>query len=413
MSAPNSASTAPRRGLWYFLTLAATTLLLVTPSSAADHRPPPHSGGTEWVGSWAASVTPPDHRPEVRRFRDQTLRQVAHLSVGGDRFRLRLTNVHGTKPLPVGAVTVAPRRGGRGTPDVDPRAAVPVTFDGRSSTTVPVGAEWVSDPVELDVADNSDLVISVYLPEPTGQPSVHYEGRSTTFVAPGDATGSPGRNYDSIGTARYFLDGVDVRTKAAGSVVFFGDSITDGVKSTLDANRRYPDVVADRLLKRPEPRELGVLNAGLSANRLLTDAGLGGEPAIARFERDILSQTGVRTVVLLEGINDIHHSAGAVQPRELVGVYEQLVARAHEAGIRVVGATLTPFEGAPRYNAAGEADRRAVNEWIRESGVFDAVLRDPSHPERLAPRYDTGDHVHPDDAGLAAMGRAVELNELY
>ncbi|SFT44736.1 Lysophospholipase L1 [Actinopolyspora lacussalsi subsp. righensis] len=414
-----SGRTTPRRGFWYLLAVAATTLLLVTPSSASDHRHQPHAGGSDWVGSWAAAVTPPDSRPDTQRFHDQTLRQVVHLSVGGDRFRLRLTNVHGTKPLSVGAVTVSPRRGGRGTPNIDPTTAVPVTFDGRSSTTVPVGAEWVSDPVELDVADNSDLVVSVHLPESTGRASVHYEGRSTTFLAPGDATSGSGENYESIGTARYFLDGVDVRTDSAGSVVFFGDSITDGVRSTLDANHRYPDVVADRLLKRPEPRELGVLNAGLSANRLLTDAGLGGEPAIARFERDILSQTGVRTVVLLEGINDIHHSAGAVESRELIGVYEQLIARAHEAGIRVVGGTITPFEGAPRYNAAGESDRRAVNEWIRESGAFDAVVdfdavvRDPGHPSRLAPRYDTGDHVHPNDAGLAAMARAVEIRELY
>ncbi|SDK46902.1 Lysophospholipase L1 [Actinopolyspora mzabensis] len=353
-----SGGTTPRRGFWYLLAAATTTLLLVTPSSASDHRRPPHAGGAEWVGSWAAAVTPPDSRPETQHFENQTLRQVVHLSVGGDRFRLRLTNVHGTKPLSVGAVTVTPRRGGRGTPSIDPAAAVPVTFDGRSATTVPAGAEWVSDPVELEVADNSDLVVSLHLPESTGRASVHYEGRSTTFLAPGDATNGSGRSYEPIGTARYFLDGIDVRSRSAGSVVFFGDSITDGVKSTVDANHRYPDVVADRLLRRPEPREL-------------------------------------------------------------IGVYEQLIARAHEAGIRVVGGTITPFEGAPRYNAAGEADRLAVNEWIRESGAFDAVVdfdaavRDPGHPSRLAPRYDTGDHVHPNDAGLAAMARAVEARELY
>ena len=406
-----------RGGVLRRLLVLTVPALLVLPSASAAE--PPHHTGKDWVGSWAAAVTPPAaDRPAVREFRDQTLRQVVHLSVGGDRLRLRLTNVHGTEPLAVGAATVAVRTGNTGTPKVDPEKLTEVTFNGDPSTTIPAGAEWVSDPVDVTVPDDSDLVISIHLPEATGGASVHYEGLARSFAAPGRATGDPGDAYSAIGTSRYFLDGVDVRSEADGSVVFFGDSITDGVKSELGADHRYPDVVADRLVRRPDPRELGVLNAGLSANRLLTDAGLGGEAALTRFARDVLGQTGVRTVVLLEGINDIHNSYGTVDPQRLIDVYEQFITRAHQAGIRVVGGTITPFEGAPRYTAEGEESRQAVNSWIRHSGAFDAVvdfdaaLRDPEHPTRLAPRFDTGDHVHPNDAGLAAMARTVDLSAL-
>ncbi|WP_345712858.1 SGNH/GDSL hydrolase family protein, partial [Kineococcus glutinatus] len=360
--------------------------------------------------------------PAVQRFTDTTLRQVVRLSTGGDRLRVRLTNVYGDAALAVGRVTVAVRAAGlRGTPALG-GTPVDVTFAGARATSVPAGAEWVSDPVRLAAPAGADLVVSIHLPGPTPRPSVHYEAVSTTWSAPGDATGDRGAAFAPVSTplatTRYFLDGIDVSGRAPGSVVFLGDSITDGVKSVVDADQRYPDVVARRVLRLPEQRRFGVLNAGLSANRLLDDAGLGGESVLARFERDVLGQTGVRTVVLLEGINDIHGSYGAVDANALIGVYRQLVQRAHDAGVRVVGGTLLPFEGAPKYTADGEADRQAVNAWIRTSGVFDAVvdfdaaLRDPAHPTRLLPRYDTGDHVHPDDAGYAAMADAVDLGDL-
>ena len=400
--------------------LAAVTLAaLATPAAVAADRGGPQRPRAAWTGSWAASVTPADAtRPAVQRFTDTTLRQVVRLSTGGTSLRLRLTNVYGDAPLAVARATVAVRpAAARGT--AEPGAApVEVTFRGAGATSVPAGAEWVSDPVPLAVPDGADLVVSLHLPGPTPAPSVHFEGVSTVFTAPGDATCAGAAAFSPLGTTRYFLDGVDVTTPSRGSVVFLGDSITDGVKSVVDQDHRYPDVVADRLLGRPDARQFGVLNAGLSANRLLTDAGLGGESVLARFERDVLGQTGVRTVVLLEGINDIHSSYGEVDPAAMTAVYEQLVARAHDAGVRVVGGTLLPFEGAPRYTEEGERDRLAVNAWIRTSGVFDAVvdfdaaLRDPAHPARLLPRYDTGDHVHPNDAGLAAMGRAVDLSLL-
>lgn len=394
----------------------ATSLALLVPS--AVHAVPPRP--TEWVGSWHAAMTTaaPDG-PSAEGFTDTTLRQVAHLSVGGDSVRIRISNAYGTDPLTVAAATVAPRSDeAAGTPMVDPDALTEVTFGGQDSVTIPAGADWVSDPVDVSVADNSDLVVSMYLPGPTGPATTHRAGYATSFAAPGDATADPGTAFDELDTSRYFLTGVDVTTRARGSVVFFGDSITDGVVSTVDANLRYPDQVADRLLERPGPHRCGVLNSGISGNRLLTDAGASGDSALARFDRDVLSRPGVRTVVLLEGINDIGNSRGAVEPEQLIAVYRQFIDRAHSAGITVVGATLTPFEGAGYYTEEGEADRQAVNEWIRNSGEFDAVvdfdavLRDPEHPSRILPDYDPGDHLHPNDAGFAAMAAAVDLRTI-
>ncbi|WP_197321139.1 SGNH/GDSL hydrolase family protein [Saccharomonospora sp. NB11] len=387
--------------------------LIATPSAQAD----PLAHG--WVGSWHAAMTQPNTSgPSAEGFTDTTLRQVAHLSVGGDTVRVRLSNAYSDEPLVVGAATVAPRDDDRaGTPDVDADLLRPVTFGGRSSVTIPAGADWVSDPVELTVPDNSDLVVNLYLPGPTGPATYHGMGFATSFSASGDATTDSGAAFTRLDTSRYFLTGVDVTTRARGSVVFFGDSITDGAESTVDANLRYPDQVADRLLARG-PHRCGVLNAGISGNRLLTDAGTYGESALARFDRDVLSRPGVHTVVLLEGINDIGNSGDELEAEDLIAVYRQFIARAHDAGLRVVGATLTPFEGAGYYTEAGEGARQAVNEWIRTSGEFDAVVdfdvvvRDPEHPSRFLPDYDVGDHLHPNDAGFTAMAAAVDLKTI-
>ncbi|MEV0157119.1 SGNH/GDSL hydrolase family protein [Micromonospora sp. NPDC050686] len=377
------------------------------------------NGRIDWIGSWTASVAEPRTTgTSATGFTDTTLRQVAHLSVGGDSLRVRISNVYGTTPLAVGAVTVAPRATGAGTPQVDAQALRPVTFDGARSVTIPIGVEWRSDPLPIPVPADTDLVVSLYLPGPTGPTTWHPAGYATSFHAAGDATSDGGSAFARLDTARYFLSGVDVTSRAAGAVVFFGDSITDGVVSTVDANLRYPDQVADRLLQRPEARQCGVLNAGISGNRLLTNAGSAGDSALARFDRDVLGQAGVRSVVLLEGINDIGNSRGALEPEQLIAVYRQFIARAHQAGIRVVGATILPYEGAGYYSEAGEADRQAVNQWIRTSGEFDAVVdldavtRDPADPGRLNPAYDSGDHLHPGDVGFSAMAGAVDLHKL-
>ncbi|ADB35778.1 lipolytic protein G-D-S-L family [Kribbella flavida DSM 17836] len=406
------------------VTAAAVLALPLAPAAApavANPGDPAALGRADWVGSWAVAVTPPGTSGlSATGVTDTTLRQVAHLSVGGSELRLRLSNVYGTKPLVVGKVTVTPRTDDlAGTPTVDPAELVPVAFDGRVSVTIPVGTEWVSDPVRLTVPDDTDLVISTYLPGPTGPLTQHPAGYATSFSATGDQTSGAGSQYTRLpGAARYVIEGVDVLSRVRGSVVLFGDSITDGVVSPVDQNLRYPDQLADRLLAQPSWRELGVLNAGISGNRLLANAGTAGDSALARFDRDVLGQTGVRTVVLLEGINDIGNSRGATDPADLIAVHRQFIQRAHEAGLKVIGATLTPYEGAGYYSVEGEADRQALNHWIRTSGEYDGVVdfdravRDPQHPGRMLPAYDVGDHLHPNSAGFKAMAAAFDLAEL-
>ena len=397
--------------------LAASVVLAGRPATAAgEHH---DNAPTHWVGSWSASVAPPAGGRAARGFANVTLRQVAHVSVGGDQVRIRVSNVYGDRPLAVGAATVATRADVTApTPTVDAPTITAVTFDGARAATIPAGTERLSDPVQLAVPDDSDVVVSLYLPGPTGPASFHIRGLAASFQASGDAVGDAGSAYSLMDSLRYFLSGVDVTARARGTVVLLGDSITDGVASAGDVNRRYSDRLADRLLQRPEVREYGVLNAGLSGNRLLTDAGAAGDSAVRRFDRDVLGQTDVTSVVVLEGINDIGATLGGVEARDLIAGYRQIISRAHAAGITVVGGTITPFEGAVYDSAAGEEDRHVVNDWIRTSGEFDAVadfdaaMRDPDHPARLRPDYDSGDHLHPTEAGLAALADAVPVKDL-
>ncbi|WP_152365254.1 SGNH/GDSL hydrolase family protein [Microlunatus speluncae] len=367
-----------------------------------------------WVGSWMTAVDRAGRsEPAASGFTDQTLRQVVDLSLGGDRIRVRLSNVFGDRDLRIGAATVALRRGaaGAGTAGQPLR----LTFHGATATTIPVGAEALSDPVALPVPDGSHLVISLYLPVPTGRATWHRHGWATSYRAAGDASADArsGR-FTAIGPSFYFLAGVDVLTRSAGAVVAFGDSITEGCceAGSIDADASYPDRLAARLRDR-FPDRPAVLNAGISGNALLSDGA--GLSALTRFDRDVLGQTGVRTVIILEGINDIIHSRGAVRPEQLIRAQAELVRRARARGLRVVGATLTPFGGSGGFTAAGEQDRRTVNRWIRSSGVFDAVidfdrlLRDPNDPARLRAAFDPGDHLHPTAAGYAAMAAALDL----
>lgn len=396
--------------------VVALALLAVplTPSAEA-------SAPAAWVGSWSVAVTPPGTSgPTLTGVTDTTFRQIAHLSVGGPQLRLRLSNVYGSKPLTVGKVTVTPRSGElNGTPTVDPSKLAPVLFDGRASVTIPVGADWVSDPVRIDVPDDSDLVISTYFPGPTGTLTQHPSGFASRFVATGDQTGNDGTSYEQLsGTARYVIAGVDVQSHVRGSVLLFGDSITDGSASPVDQNLRYPDQLADRLQAGPAARDLGILNMGIGGNRLLDNAGTAGDSTLARFDRDVLAQSGVRTVVLLEGINDIGNSRGATDPAQLIAIQRQFIHRAHEAGLKVLGATLTPYEGAGYYTPEGEADRQALNTWIRTSGEYDGVVdfdkatRDPANPAKFLPANDSGDHLHPNASGYKAMAAAFDLHQL-
>lgn len=408
---------------------ALAALLMFTgiavPASAA-------SAQAAWTTSWIASPQPrwngefplPTHLPF--QFWKQTVRQVVRTSVGGRRVRVQLSNAYGSKPLHIGAAHIA-LSGGKAS--IQPATDHPLSFGGERSVVIPPGAPMLSDPVELDVAALSQLVVSLYLPDPTPPATFHWDARQTAYVGAGNQAAATTLQADATLTTRVFLEAVQVETDAPmRSVVAIGDSITDGDQATIDADTRWPDFLARRLA----PRKVAVLNAGISGARVLRD-GMGVN-ALARFDRDVLAQPGVAAVVVLMGINDIgwddtpfelepgDQSASA---RQLIAGYRQLIARARGRGVRIVGATLTPFEGALQdtpmrgyYSAEKERIRQQVNAWIRHGGTFDAVidfdaiLRDPQHPTRLLPAYDSGDHLHPGDAGNRAMADAIDLNAL-
>lgn len=394
----------------------AVVLFGAIPTATAvvvDVPGPPASGSStyDWVGSWmTAAERPGTSGPAATGFADQTLRQVVDLSLGGDLVRVRLTNVFGDRPLRVGSASIARRLGASGAATVG--RPIPLTFAGRPATTIPAGVEVLSDPVELAVPDRAHLLVSLYFPKPTGPATWHRRGWATRFLAEGDA-GADRRadRFAGVGTSTYFLAGVDVLTRSAGAVVAFGDSITEGCceELSIDADTSYPDRLAEAL-GAPGQR-LAVLNAGISGNALLRDGS--GPSALSRFDRDVLTRPGVRTVIILIGINDLIRSQGSVRSAQLIKGYGELIRRSRAAGLRVIGATLTPYGDSRGFTRAGETQRRNANRWIRTGGAFDAMidfdalLRDRRHPARLRADYDPGDHLHPTVAGYAAMAEAV------
>ncbi|MBB5786788.1 hypothetical protein HD601_001363 [Jiangella mangrovi] len=313
---------------------------------AAPAAPAASSG---WVGTWATAVARPVSGQALAGFTDATIRQRLHVSVGGSQSRLRLSNVYGAQPLVVGAVTLALPGANPG--DVDPATLRPVTFSGEAGVTVPAGAELVSDPVMLRIPDDGDVIVSLHVPGPTGPATYHAAAHSTGWIATGDRTASPAVSaFGQTTTSFWFLDGLDVRGATSGAVVFLGDSITDGSGSTRDANRRWPDYLADRMLALPRPQRFGILNAGIGGNRLLLHANSAGQGdnALARFDRDALTQTAAGTVVVFEGVNDIQQPNSQYDPSKLIAAYEQIIERGHDQGMRVVGATIGPSRAGAR-----------------------------------------------------------------
>jgi lysophospholipase L1-like esterase len=370
-----------------------------------------------WTGSWAAATS---GRPAVGPWTDRTLRLVVRASAGGERVRLRFDNTFAGTPVRIGRATVAVRGSGAaaaGTP-------APVRFEGAAGVEIPAGAQAYSDPLAFAVPAGADLLVSFHLPGTVRAAPVHALALQRSYVSePGDHTrDAAGTAYPGRLTSWPLLTGVDVGG-GPGAVVAFGDSITDGDRSTVDANRRWPDVLAARLRAQDAVPRYGVLNQGIAGNRLLTDrypgdgpsAAVTGVSALHRLDRDVFAQTGVRTVIVLEGVNDL---LSGTDSDAVTDALEGIAGRAHARGLRVLGATLLPCGGRDGCTAAVEAERAAVNDWIRRTGVFDgvldfdAVLRDPSAPARLAPAYDSGDHLHPGDAGLAALARSVDLTAL-
>ncbi len=330
--------------------------------------------------------------------------------------RVRFSNTFGSQPLTIGNATVALRSGGADA-TVQP---LPLAFGGRRSVVIQPGAQVFSDAVSLDVPPQSDLLISLYLPEATGPATMHRLALQTNYSAIGDRSGdTSGASFTTTYTSWYFISGVDVGgTQAAGSVVALGDSITDGWHSHVDENGRWPDVLARRILQRAPARQFGVLNAGIDGNRLLLDGKKYGVAALARFDRDVLEQSGAKAVVVLLGINDIQQKPQQNDPLAIENGLLQLAARAHARGLRILVCTILPSENDWAYSAAGEAARESVNAFIRSSSAFDgrcdfdAALRDPADPHRLLPAYDSGDHLHPNTEGLRVMGTLIDLDSL-
>jgi lysophospholipase L1-like esterase len=348
---------------------------------------------------------------------NQTLRQIVRTSVGGSRVRVVLSNAFGTAPIEIGAGNIALRDKES---SVVTSSVKPLTVAGASKFTVLAGATLVTDPVDLAVPPVSDLVIDLYVPNDLGissSPVTTHNGASqTNFVSEtGNHSGVTNLPVNARSGAWFMIARVEVMAPSGTpAVVTFGDSITDGARSTADTNNRWPDQLARRLAAR-KGSGVAVLNAGISGNRVLGDGA--GVSALARFDRDVLMQTGVTHVVVMEGINDIGIARNSPTPSadDLIAGHKQLIERAHARGLKIYGATLTPYEGAAYYSPEGEAKRQALNNWIRTSkgydGVidFDMVTRDPAAPTKFLPAYDSGDHLHPGDAGYKAMGDAVDL----
>ena len=346
---------------------------------------------------------------------DQTIRTPVHVSLGGDRVRIEISNMLNAQPLEIGSAHIAVYKGGGAIVSGTDR---PLTFSGGADFTVPPGALGVSDPVNLGVAPMSDLAVSLYLPHDTGPPTNHTVGLHTSYISKGNAAGSETMPEPITTTAYAWLSSVDVAAPAdAFTIVALGDSITDGYATTLDADRAWPTLLAKRLSTNKATQHVGVVNQGISGNQVLRDGA--GISALARFDRDVLSRPGVKWVVLLEGINDINirgrqDGPNALTSEELIAGFRQLVDRCHLHGIKVLGATIMPEEGVPTASERGEQIRQSVNRWIRAPGHFDAVVdfdavvRDPQRPARVRQEFDSGDHIHPNDAGNQAMADAFD-----
>jgi len=389
-----------------WIVLAAAVALAGCTTSAMSVNSP----NSNWVGAWGASPAPP--MPDSKSFENQTVRQVVRLSAAGERLRVRLTNEYGEAPLEVGAITVS-LAGSDGAPVGAP---VPLTFGGQSSTSIPRFSPMLSDPVALPVKALDQIVINLYLPKATGRCTCHVRGLATTQISgPGDFTRSGFVAADTF-VQRAFLSAVEVETAApTRTIVTFGDSITDGTASTVDGNKRWTDVLAERLSVGKKNRS--VYNAGISGNRLLSfGQAAQGEAAISRFDRDVLSAPNASWMTLLIGINDIGMGGESRPSAEvIIAGYRQIIDRAHAHGLKIYGATLLPYEGARYYSQSGEAVRQAVNAWIRSSGAFDAVIdfdalmKDPANPKRMKADLASPDWLHPNDTGYKVMGDSIDL----
>jgi lysophospholipase L1-like esterase len=405
----------------------ATWVLLAAAVAACDVA---EAQGTTWVGTWGAAPLPPTPAmgpfPATPSFENQTIRQIVRVGMGGQRIRIRFTNEYGTKALHIGAarVALADDKG-----NIQPGTEHQVLFAGQPSTLIPPAAPYLSDPVDLPVTALGSISISLFLPDQTGQCTCHQSGMQKAFVSgSGDFTNKAFTPKETT-EVRAFISEVDVESAAGGrAVVVLGDSISDGIGSTVDANHRWPDLLANRL-NAAGGQPWGVVNMGISGNQVLSDGA--GQSALARFDRDVGSVPGARTVIVFEGVNDLGVGlskpegpfaqimkawapSGPVTAARMIAGYRQLIARAHRRGMYVIGATITPYGGAAYYSTEGEAVRQAINTWIRTGhevdGVidFDAAIRDPKNPAQIKEGFHAGDHLHGSDAGYDAMAAVID-----
>jgi lysophospholipase L1-like esterase len=404
------------------------TLVVLLAQLALQTAPAQTGKAEHWVATWGTAellvhprppATPPARQaPGAAGFHNQTVRMVVRTSMGGSRLRIKVENAFGSAPVEIGAAHIALRAKDS---EIVAGSDRSLTFSGRPGCTLSPGVVWQSDPVDLKVPPLSDLAVSLYFPGETGPPTSHGTGLHTTYVSrEGDFTGQPAIADPAFTTLSYYwLAAVDVQAPAgAAALITFGDSITDGTASTPNADHSWAARLAARLAKDKKTALVGVANMGISGNRVLYDGS--GASALARFDRDVLSQSGVKWVMLLEGINDIGRvgtpTPEAPTAEDLIAAYRQIVEIAHTHGIKVIGCTLTTYEGAGYSREAGEAVREAVNAFIRTGGAFDAVAdfeavtRDPANPKHIRADFDPGDHLHPNDAGYQAMADAVDLS---
>lgn len=403
------------------LAAAVMALVVAQPAAAKHHHKVQPAPAPTWIATWATAqqIPEPNNALSPDDLTDATVRQIVHTSLGGTAYRVRLSNAFGTQPLTIASVHVALATS-TSAPAIAPGSDRTLTFDGAESVTIPAGAEYLSDPVPASLAGGSDLAISYYLAKPPAQETSHPGSRATSYLVHGNHVADAALDTPKTFDHWFGISAVEVEAVARGTIVALGDSITDGHGATTNGNDRWTDALA----KRTAPLGFSVVNYGIGGNHMLTD-GLGPN-VLARFDRDVLAPAGVKYVILFEGVNDLGKDSRErdLTPDEhkamiaaITAAYQQAIDRAHAHGLKIYGATITPFIGSDYYhpNADVEADRQAVNAWIRASGQFDgvidfdAVVRDPSAPDHLLAAYDCGDHLHPSAAGYKAMGDAVDL----
>ncbi|GGE30848.1 SGNH hydrolase [Pullulanibacillus camelliae] len=403
--------------LFFIVIVLACTSISIGKSNYSTHHN--QSSHLKWVGGWEASPQAP--RPfgfSQQGFFHQTIRLVIHPHLSGEAVRLTFSNIFGQKPVTFGQVHIAiSSKGNRIIPGTDH----PVTFAGHPSVTLPAGGQVKSDVIPFKVINGRNLTVSIYIPERTGPATWHALSNQIAYVSNSGnhAQETSGTAYKTKLFGWYWLSGVDIQTASSvpGVIVALGDSITDGLHSSINSNHRWPDYFAERLSQGPLDQQYSVLNAGISGNRILVNSLRNGVSARTRLQRDVLSQTGVTDVIFLEGINDIGKLPHTYDANKIIAGMKTIIKQVHAKGLTIYGGTLTPFQGkiGGYYTEQGERTREQVNHWIRTSGAFDGVidfdkaLRDPNHPHRLLSRYDSGDHLHPSDLGYQAMANAAYL----